>query len=128
MNTALLCPRCEQAATPGHECERIHHGRRFFLLGALAMPMVPRLDWRKPQAERSRVLLIQGPSYRGPVRKHYCSSVASAAAVAVAGSTIFVRPGHSELIEGSITLPHDTLVICPYAPLSRPRPHAGGQS
>lgn len=38
----MVCPRCEKPADEGHEC--VSRGRRFFLLGALFVPVAATLE------------------------------------------------------------------------------------
>lgn len=72
--TALVCPRCERRHDG--ECEVIHRGRRFFFLGALALPVAARIhQMAKVIIPPEQLAWISG-SYQGRYdARHYQAKI-----------------------------------------------------
>lgn len=61
----LVCPRCERSLSLDHECERIHRGRRYFFLGALALPLAAKVAPLVPKPMTMEIATISG-RWRAP--------------------------------------------------------------
>lgn len=48
----MTCPSCKRDFTPelhpGGRCEEVNHGRRFFMMGALALPLAKKVTLAAP--------------------------------------------------------------------------------
>lgn len=64
----MKCPRCGECPYPNGVCERVaSRGRRFFLMGALALPVALAIERVKPIVAPQDTVVIRSPGLAIPI-------------------------------------------------------------